>query len=363
MNAMFEKLFNPDFVALTGKQKLKLAGWQDDEDKQIVPVFPPSYARGKGEEKGSDYVINRIPNGTPDGIQCCDLDSPQSQANRMEPRFAQEPLSEFVPQHKVKLPEGEKSLFEIGHRVADAAVRFSTGAPFSKLDQAMNALSDGNALPLTRLAPTSLIFGFWDSRGSSNIKRPRLLSASIRARDVVKLSRGAQYFPASRYEDLSSLGKKRAKLGLDEVPNRGLGGLLVRGGIYRHLQVNLVALRELRGQLEKKDGQTDQDGSMYLQKYLLGLILLLLREDEQSGTYNLRQGCLLVGPNPDWRILKRDGSLEAFTLPTDSEIKTLIRSARQNLGEAEKTLTFAFSEKLAKEAASKTKDDQTTGIS
>jgi CRISPR-associated protein Csb1 len=348
MTTLTDKLLESKTVALVGKQDLKLAGWLEDEDKQIISVFPPSYARGKGEEKGSEYVCNKMPDGT----ESCDLDSPQSQANRLEPLFGREPLSNFVPQHKISLPEGEKSLFEIGHRVADAAVRFSNGKPFEKLEKAMSELNNGNALPMARLAPTSLIFGFWDSRGGSKIKRPRLLSATIRARDVVELKRGAQYTPASRYESLASLGKKRAKLGLDDVPDRGLGGLLVRGGITRNLQINMVALREILGKDEK-----EKDVSGALQKYLLGLLLLLLHEDEQNGTLNLRQGCLLVGPKPDWHLVRRDGTNEQISLPTADEIKTQIKDALDHLGGKEEGLIFEFSAEKAKEVAKNTKDD------
>ncbi len=351
----FERLLDSKTVALVGKQDLKLAGWLDEErDKHIVPVFPPSYARGKGEEKGSEYVVNRMPDGT----LSCDLDSPQSQANRLEPLFGREPLSNFVPQHKVTLPEEDKSLFEIGHRVADAAVRFSNGEPFEKQEKAISALDTGNALPMGRLAPTSLIFGFWDSRGGSKIKRPRILSATVRAQNVVELKRGAQYTPASRYENLSSLGKKRAKLGLDDVPDRGLGGLLVRGGIARNLQVNLVALRELRGTKDRGKRQGEEDASGALQKYLLGLMLLLLYEDEENGTLNLRQGCLLVGPKPKWHLIERDGSKEPAELPSVDTIKTNIKSALESLGGAEAALTFVFdAEKAKKEAAKKSADD------
>jgi CRISPR-associated protein Csb1 len=342
----FDELLKQDTVALVGWQELKSGGWlEEDRDRNIVPVFPPSYARGEGEE-GSEYVLNRLPDGT----FSCDLDSPQSQANRLEPLFAKAPLNEFIPQHTVTLREGNKSFFEIGHRVADAAVRFSDGKAFQKLEAALSALNSGNALPLARLAPTSLIFGFWDSRGTSKIKRPRLLSATVRATDVVELRRGAQYTPASRYEDLLELGKKRGELGLDDVPDRGLGGLLVRGAIVRSVQVNMVALREIRA---GQDALTEP-----LQKYLLGLILLLLRVDEESGSLNLRQGCLLVGPSPRWHVVKRDGSKdkEMRQLPTADDVQEILRDALRALGGIEESLNFVFAPKKALDAAKSKKN-------
>ena len=51
---------------------------------------------------------------------------------------------------------------------------------------------------LAKLAPTSLVFGAWDSR-DTQAKLPRLIASTIRAYNVRKLRRSAQFVPAVDY--------------------------------------------------------------------------------------------------------------------------------------------------------------------
>ena len=118
-------------------------------------VFPPTYV---------DIGYNT--DTLSDGTVVATLDSVPSQANRLEPLFKQGPFAKLVPQVNIALPkEGTAvSLLDLSHRIADAAVRSTPG--LSKLaDEAFAALKKGNAGPLCALAPTSLLFGVWDSRG------------------------------------------------------------------------------------------------------------------------------------------------------------------------------------------------------
>src|SRR2546425_3328211 len=57
------------------------------------------------------------------------IDSVQSQANRLEGIFTQPPYSTLVPQVTVEQTDGIKNLLEIGHRLADAVVRYSDANP------------------------------------------------------------------------------------------------------------------------------------------------------------------------------------------------------------------------------------------
>src|SRR5262249_15681936 len=60
------------------------------------------------------------------------------------------------------------------------------------------AVRKGDAEPLAKIAPTSLVFGVWDSRDTQS-KLPRLIASTILAFDVCELKRSAQYNPAVAY--------------------------------------------------------------------------------------------------------------------------------------------------------------------
>src|SRR3954471_11094533 len=113
----------------------------------------------------------------------------------MEPTFRMPPLNKLIPQVIIKAPDGRKiNLLEIGHRVADGAVRYSKFADLAS--KAISALDKhGNAAELARIAPTSLVFGFWDSR-DSQFRYGRVLTSTIRATNVAVLKRSAQFNPA-----------------------------------------------------------------------------------------------------------------------------------------------------------------------
>ncbi len=162
-------------------------------------LFPPTYARKGGEHP---YAISVLRSDLPpeaaaaQGLEAniCDLDSVGSQANRMEPTFAESPLSSLVPQRVIKAGAATMNLLQIGHRIADGAVRFSALA--EEATKAIAALgSERDATALARLAPTSLLFGFWDSRDSM-LKWPRIVNSTIRATNVAVLKRSAQFNPA-----------------------------------------------------------------------------------------------------------------------------------------------------------------------
>jgi CRISPR-associated protein Csb1 len=263
-------------VALVIRQYLIPATQPDDI------IFPPSYAN-PSEKKGDPPVYNIDGEGA---ASVCVLDSIPSQANRLEPMFSLEKYRDLVPQVEIQFKDGLiRNLLEIGHRIADAAFRGTDLGPDIK-----NALDDfrkDNALSLARLAPTSLIFGAWDSR-DSQVKIPRLINSIIRARNVVQLKRSAQYIPAINYESESllpdDLEGKPSEVGLADVPSvHKIGGVQVNGEIIRDASLNLASLRCLRG------GTPDE--TLKLQRYILGLSLITMATEPDL---NLRQGCLLT---------------------------------------------------------------------
>src|SRR5512142_1402201 len=77
-------------------------------------LFPATFASGDGFPGG--YNID----GEATGNNICLVDSVGSQANRIEPIFAEEPYRTLVPQVIVKAGNKEVNILEAGHRAGDA---------------------------------------------------------------------------------------------------------------------------------------------------------------------------------------------------------------------------------------------------
>ena len=282
-----------------------------------------------------------------------------SQANRIEPIFAdEEDLRGLVPQVTVsygdvdKKTDGKISLLRAGHRLGDALVRGTelgeeAHTAFSEL------LRKNDATHLAKLAPTSLVFGVWDSRDTM-AKVPRLVQSTIRAWDVSRLSRSAQYIPALDYAQLdvfSETDKEKAeqKAGrgqqrpvgtawLRHVPaTDSHGGIVAAGPIRRDLTINLVQLRRLDAANERS--------TKLLRDYLLGLALVAACEPLDSF---LRQGCLLVPDDeqpPIWTLVMRRGGRKQVSLAPET-VRQFAEDAAKAFGVGE-SREVAFDRKLA----------------
>ena len=286
-------------VALVLKQKLVSV-----EGENAV-IFPPTYA-------GIGYNIDTLSDGTMVAL----IDSVGSQANRMEPLFKDAPYDCLVPQVEITLGnEKTVSILDVGHRIGDALIRCSELG--EETAAALEAFQDsGDAGDIAHLAPTSLVFGAWDSRGEG-AKLPRLVNSTIRAWDVEEFHRAAQYNPPVNYAELDVFSEDEkaksegdpksplAKRGFVHVPSTGdPGGVIAKGGVIRDVTVNLVALRRL-----DSPGQ----GAL-LRQYILGLALVAATEPQDGF---LRQGCLLTPDSDnlaDWTLVHRDGKRETMTL-------------------------------------------------
>jgi CRISPR-associated protein Csb1 len=247
-------------------------------------IFPPTYASGDGFPGG--YNIDTDATGKTVAL----IDSVGSQANRIEPIFLQEKYAKLVPQIAVTAGEKTISILEAGHRAGDALVRCSS--LHDQLQKAFNDLLKGDATQLAKIAPTSFVFGVWDSRDTF-AKLPRVISSTIRAYNVRKLTRSAQFNPATEYVKDQLLEEPTDKVTKDAYAERGFihvpatashGGIIADGGILRTATLGLTAIRLLHA---GKDAQS----SLKLRRYILGLSLVAF-------TYNsvgyLRQGCILV---------------------------------------------------------------------
>jgi CRISPR-associated protein Csb1 len=252
-------------------------------------LFPATFAAGDGFAGG--YNVD----GDSNGANICLIDSVGSQANRIEPLFAGEKYKALVPQIIVKAGEKEVNILEAGHRAGDAIVRCSELQ--QALQSAFKSVLKGDAEPLAKIAPTSLVFGVWDSR-DTQAKLPRLVASTIRAFNVRKLTRSAQFVPATEYVTDELLAEPPDKATKDAYAERGFihvpatgspGGVIATDGVRRDATLGLAALRLLfAGKDEKK--------TLALRRYILGLALTAFTHNP-SGF--LRQGCLLVlDPNP-----------------------------------------------------------------
>lgn len=346
--------------------------WADDDQgpvalhlkQRLLPVegegaviFPPTYA-------DIGYNIDALSDGT----KVATIDSVGSQANRMEPIFKYEPYSELIPKIEIELHRKQDgngryveriSLLDLAHRSADAVVHASPKLA-EIITPAFEALRRrGNAVPLCRIAPTSLIFGFWDSRGPSNEKRPRLVRSIIRAWDAEPLHAAAQFnsvwkvLDGAQQEDLIAEEKtkgtnKRSVVGLadapavfrtDRVPHflhgvanpeaRVLGGIRVNGLIEREITVNLVALRLLRGSSDEE--------TRNVRRYLLALTLIAATADIDL---YLREGCHLrfADKSDHWTEIYRRGE------PKPCEIDWSSEDSRHDLVEYAKSTVRPFKE-------------------
>jgi CRISPR-associated protein Csb1 len=327
-------------VALHLKQTLTSVECIDLKSDPCV-IYPPTYA-------DIGYNIDVLA----DGKKAALVDSVGSQANRMEPFFkCEDATNALVPQIQIaigpKPPQDggfreTRSLLDIAHRGADAVVQ-SSGELAVKLRNAFSQLKQsGNAAPLATIAPTSLLFGVWDSRGGSGEKRPRLIRSIIRAWDVEVLHSAAQFNSIwkaldedQRDELKKEATKQKVKLsvkGFHDAPGvfrdtkvsrlkdggfnpeaRILGGVLVNGRIERDITINLVALRGLRG--------GDNAETKALRSYLLGLALTAATADIDLF---LREGCHLryIG-DEQWHAVPRRGAPEEIDLGSD-HVKKII---------------------------------------
>lgn len=341
----------PAVIRIT--ETLEAAGGKD------FPVFPPSYA-GDGTNAPPVYDLNGIEWGevllersAKDGtkrykryIKCarqCTMDSPQSHANRTEIAFRDDSeLRDLVPQAEAKIPrkpefadQSNTNLLALPHRVADFRVRASNQRDAAA--NAIKALARGDALPLLKFMPTSLIFGFWDSRAEGyQHKQSRILLSRIDAFGVVPCERRSIYTgPYSKDEcasvvlgnenlaqelsefdakaaddDEKAKAGKEAKKWADKMAERGFSNALGSGlgGIFaeRIERIALISLTDIAStfcfgvpgsagaQKPIKKAEPDKELTNAARRYLVALALLAESYPRSNGSYRLRSGCELL---------------------------------------------------------------------
>ncbi|HEX3659670.1 MAG TPA: type I-U CRISPR-associated RAMP protein Csb1/Cas7u [Pirellulales bacterium] len=344
----YDRLLTDDGpAAVVMKQWLKPVG---DE-----VIFPPTYAN-PSQKKGDPpvYNLDRF-----DGRSACVIDSIPSQANRIEPAFETIADGKLVPQIIIRVDKTAEqvNLLSAGHRAADAIVRFSSLGP--DIEKIFRARLKGDSLPLAQLAPTSLVFGVWDSRGGG-LKVPRVLNSIIRAYNVDQHTRSAQYVPAIHDYAAAGVAAESGETGLKKLADQGmapvpatamLGGVTVHGGICREAALNLCTLRDISTPV-KADHEK-------LQHYILGLSLVALTYFDGK-TLNLRQGCQLVADKdkPATRVLVfANGTEQPFEITRDDAL-AYAQAAAKAFGVKLEPTEGKFDPKLAKDALKKAKKEE-----
>lgn len=354
--------------------------------------FPPTFAAtGRGK---SDYQIDSFgPRANdPEGAQKdgfvasrCTVDSVPSQANRLEARLLKY-SGTSIPRVTItgsRVGQGSIDLLEVGHRVGDAVVRYSkttveetvknaegkdekkpVGSDgFEKFEAALQAYVKGDAAPLAKLAPTSLVFGHWDSRDSATKKSTkskarRLIRSEIVAFNVQRVTKRSQYWSSidpevsQELEQILKEAKEAAQedpntknpasqLGMTDVPApESPGGVIAFGPIER---TAIIALSGVRALATFKDltqagvTEIDADKTLALRRYLFALALASAAD---PGVWDLREGCILVRESKveDGKVVadpaaftavkvKHSGAEESFTLPTIAQPSEFLAKA------------------------------------
>lgn len=336
------------------------------------PVFPPSYPGAAGKPV---YNLNGLTYGEPDakGVRpiaaamVCTIDSEQSHANRTEVAFLEDPeLRELVPQTKFLLPgiagapPIERSILELPHRIADFSIRLSSIG--SKMSDSIKAHSGGDCTPLLLSAPTSLIFGYWDSRSESAHRKShqRILATKIAAFDVIPCHRHAIYSgPYSGSEcasailgddalsadlaaaeaageeaatETAALMKKMSAAGFTSAPSEGLGGIIA-ARIERSATLSLTCIANIY--CLDKDGTVLATETNAARRYIFALALLAEQYPRSTGSYNLRSGCELITTGFTTEVLNgSDEQKDALRTLIDNreELLEVAKEARDILG-------------------------------
>jgi CRISPR-associated protein Csb1 len=369
----FERLrsaVDGDAVALRSRMALQPAGGEGDK------VFPPSYkVDGRIEHK---YAVEERQVGDSDKVSVTVLlDSVASQANRAELALLEGwergelafpvPYVDFGEASDVTDYE-RLTVLEAPHRLADAIFRDSllNGTLFrlSDIGRAITDATPRNATDLFRYAPTSLLFGMWDStgpKGGLGSKFQRAYVSEIVGFDAVvgkrvgsridplqiekvasedrafnsadpnevwtvdpehaEKDRKGQPVPASRGGESGVAGQPSKINHGNIVPSidTQAGGVTISQARQTTL-ISLAALRRLRFRGFDRDAETAARSAIAA----LGVAAIAYQYETD---FDLRSRCLLLPMHPPCiELLSRDGS-PGETVEVDRDTAARILSA------------------------------------
>jgi len=262
---------------------------------KLCPVAPPTFAAARDEDneksgkrnknKSSDYCVSE---GTATGDKNCIINTHGAEANRLEVIFKKSRYQKLVPQVSIEYKEDKFNLLDTPHRVGDILVKCSTVVG-EKAKEALAAFKNGDFTLLGKFFPTSLVHGFWDSRG--NLERwGRTISSEIRALSVNVSDSGYSSSPLINWEEaLTDAGIEKnqetaSALGMDQIsmisPKHGR---VLAKEIVQNVMIDLAQIRSI--------GAKDEDTALKIRRYILGLDLVLFTSVRE---YRLRVGCSLM---------------------------------------------------------------------
>jgi CRISPR-associated protein Csb1 len=213
--------------------------------------------------------------------------------------------------------------------LADAVVRFSNQAPL--VEAALLSFAKNDAVPVAKLAPTSLLFGLWDSR-KTRTKIVRLFNSEIRAHDIIEVPASGQFISSvPRLDD--QVTKDLSSEGLLDCPYSGVGGVIVKGEIVRTARLNIRGIRKFETEA--------------LRNYVLGLGLFALT---YPVAFDLREGCNLVATKTTVSVFSEDGTRSDIALTHADAVAFATKAAKVfGVGDA---LEFIYNPVAANASAS-----------
>jgi CRISPR-associated protein Csb1 len=286
-------------------------------------VYPPTFAPEESAPRGSPAGHNWRPDGT------VVLDTPQSQANRIEDAilWAMHAGALDYPDIRLAIPgEGTVSVLELSHRAYDATLFHALDAKgtafrHTLIGKALITAHPANATPVFEHAPIQLLVGAWDSHGGRGVlaaKFQRILTGEIVGLDAKPIQRTATKMdPLDIRRDAATVYHHRdgnigwtldpaqarldeggrpvvckpAETGLGNTPSTTDRGALISGA--RHdLVISVTAIRRLRfpdpatGELDPARDRAGQDAVLAFGIYAISLLL--------DAGYDLRSGCQLL---------------------------------------------------------------------
>ena len=310
-------------------------------------VAPPTFAQAEGEEKGPRYVWSerRLDD---EMVKTCLLDSPASQANRIEGALLElvHAGSLTLPLHQMEVPHiGQLTDLDLPHRVYDAAVGTATlmdGTYWKKSPVAkqLREASRKDARALLEHAPLILVLGGWDSHSGTAAnawqgRHEKAVWSKIVAVDAFKMTRpGGRLdpmgLPPSRKVDLGDGNKELSVQGLGVVPP-SIQKFPRTSVTMRHAEqrsvISFGVLRNLGFGGNSKDNVA--------RDFLAGLGILGLVALHRSGGH-LRSECDLVCERTDgWQIRRDDAPDEALSGVTVERALEVVKEALDRFSSAE----------------------------
>lgn len=320
-------------------------------------LFPPTYVP---DDQGGMYALECRRVGDEVVERAVLLDSVPSQANRIE-----EALQRACDEKKLTLPlvtvnippHGRVTSLEAPHRIADAIFRDSElgGVPFRESLEGKKfvAANTKNATALYELCPTALIFGTWDSTGSSGglgNKFARTLVSEVvgyhaevgkktagrldplgipKIDLLVKKDNPADYTVEFDATAAPPAGMKKGKP--SEINHGNVAPSLSDGGvtISRAVQTSVLSLPALRRLRFPTNGSTASTTEIAARTVLAALALVGLTLQREQG-YDFRSRCQLIPEEePVFELIgATTGDVETFRLASDEAIG-LFREAVQ----------------------------------